>query len=171
MLSSFLVPFRKQGYTCYMIIPSCSTDHTCKMLYRIKFLDMQVRVPNSSCIFKMGANKWYRYIGRSRNLLHCHKCSKSVSRAEEIISRNLKYILHNHYGYIWSEVSKLIHSHLVYIIVGLIMEQQMLLHYEPHIIALPDYCEQLVKEFHAYCIHITNINMHSSYFSDWLKFP
>ena len=119
-------------YTCHMVIPSCSTDPTCKMLYRFKFLDMQVRVPNSSCIFKMGANKWYRYIGRSRNLLHCHKCSKSVSRAEEIISRNLKYILHNHYGYIWSEVSKFIHSHLVYDM-GLIA---VVTPPEPHIVAL-----------------------------------
>ena len=83
------------------------------------------------------------------------KSSKSVSRAEEIISRNLKYILHNHYGYIWSEVSKFIHSHLVYDM-GLMLELQMLLHYEPHIIALPDYCEELVKEFQACVLYTYN---------------
>ena len=38
---------------------------------------------------------------------------------------------------------------------GLILEQQMLLQYESHIIALPNYCEELVKEFHAYGMRIT----------------
>ena len=33
----------------------------------------------------------------------------------------------------------------------------MLLHHEPHIIALADYCEELVKSFRKYCIHITNL--------------
>jgi len=41
------------------IIPSFGTDPTCKTLNRFKFLYVfrEVRIPNSSCIFKIGVDE------------------------------------------------------------------------------------------------------------------
>ena len=86
------------------IIPSFGTDATHKMLSTFKFIDRQEFQTAVTVAFKIGPiNTTDKIsIGRSQNLLHVMKCSKSVSRAEEIISRNLKYLLHNHHGYIRS---------------------------------------------------------------------
>ena len=65
------------------------------MLSKFKFLDRQESQTAVTCItvaFKIGPiNATDKIsIGRSQNLLHVMKRSKSVSRAEEIINRNLK---------------------------------------------------------------------------------
>ena len=57
--------FQKGGYVQGVqhvtigIIPSFGTDPTCKMLNRFKFLYVlrDMRIPNSSCIFKIGADE------------------------------------------------------------------------------------------------------------------
>ena len=97
-MSSFLAPFRKWGYLygtqhiTVSIIPSFGTDPTHKMLNRFKFIGRQESQTAVTVAFKIGPIKATDKIsiGRSRNLLHCHKYSKSVSRAEKIIGRNLK---------------------------------------------------------------------------------
>ena len=86
------------------IIPSFGIDPTHKMLSRFKFLGRQQSQTAVTVAFKIGPiNATDKIgIGRPQNLLHVMKHSKSVSRAEEIISKNLKYLLHNDYGYKWS---------------------------------------------------------------------
>ena len=74
------------------IIPSFGTDATHKMLSTFKFIDRQESQTAVTVAFKIGPiNATDKIsIGRLQNLLHCRKYSISVSRAEEIIGRNLK---------------------------------------------------------------------------------
>ena len=92
------------------IIPSFGTDPTHKMLSRFKFLGRQESQTAVTVAFKIGPiNATDKIsIGRSQNLLHVIKRSKSVSRAEEIKSLWL------HMVYLVKFQNSCIHGHLVY---------------------------------------------------------